>query len=396
MKNKKTKTSVARKNNVKKAKPAKKASLSAKRTHTAKKPLKKPKGFDISYIQKEITGFICKRKKKITQKISKAQNILETKKNNLFKVAKKLSKRLPKNLNLGHIFGGTGALIVAFAIFLFWWNSGPINSVVVYLNTEVPIHQYFSKASTLKSLDKRIEYWSEIIKKHGGGSEFYKQIGKAPTIADNAPFVPERFNCTTYVEVVAAFSISKKPEDFYKNLISIRYKNAEPTFYNRNHFPSLDWIPNNEKSGFIKDITKLLASKADIDYKTEEKEINKLAWLNKQKAYRSIASNIQSDWEKTQDAEVNYVPAGDIEKLLPYIPNGAVINLVRKASPNYPTLISHQGFAIRIGKEVYFRHINRKGEFKTTPLLEYIKYTQSSKFNQSRPVIGLNINEFNG
>ena len=95
----------------------------------------------------------------------------------------------------------------------------------------------------------------------------------------------KQFNCVTYVETVFALAnIDYKQADpnvlftaFIQNLKNIRYKNGESTLLHRNHFTSLDWIPNNQD--LFKDITTELAE-PNIPY-TAQAKINRAEFFKK-------------------------------------------------------------------------------------------------------------------
>ncbi len=67
------------------------------------------------------------------------------------------------------------------------------------------------------------------------------------------------FDCTTYIETVMALTRSFTAEQFELTLQQIRYQNGRIQYQDRNHFVELDWNPNNERAGFIRDITQELA-----------------------------------------------------------------------------------------------------------------------------------------
>lgn len=62
-------------------------------------------------------------------------------------------------------------------------------------------------------------------------------------------------DCVRYMELVVAIAKSKNWDEFSENLAKTRYKNAQVSTSNRLHFPSIDWIPENIKTGNFIDIT---------------------------------------------------------------------------------------------------------------------------------------------
>lgn len=54
------------------------------------------------------------------------------------------------------------------------------------------------------------------------------------------------FDCMTYVETCLALALSESQNQVPQNIDRIRYRHGIPAFSNRNHFVSIDWLPNND------------------------------------------------------------------------------------------------------------------------------------------------------
>lgn len=267
--------------------------------------------------------------------------------------------------------------------------------------------QEFAAATGL-TIGEKMQYWSSYLAEYPTKLDEIAKWVEAPTSADIVPWVPKKFDCTTYVEIVASLARSRKIQDFYRELASIRYMNGKPGFFERNHFPEADWIPNNVKAGLLKDVTEKVASASDVDTQVAEKTINKGTWFAAQKQrkeMRGLASALPGSWQEPVNAKVRYVPVESIEKVLSQIPSGAVINLVRESNDRKPVLISHQGIFVREGKQAFFqhsttaghraqvkpylRHSTVKGEIERVDFVRYLK----SQHQKNWPLIGINVIE---
>lgn len=252
------------------------------------------------------------------------------------------------------------------------------------------------KVNANLSMHEKLDYWSGRLEEMVNKGDQITFLPGAPQIPDSAPLVPSKFDCTTYVETVFALSKSKEKDDYFTNLMKVRYHGSEPTFQNRNHFPELDWIPNNVEAGILTDFTKSLAKQSGADYEKESKDINKFDWVNRQAKRglvdRSVASSTSPEWKKTQEAEVTYIPIDQLDKVYKYLPDGAVLNLVRKDVSKQDVIISHQGFIFRHGKQVMFRHASASGHVRTSELKSYLKRRAE---NKEWPVLGINVTVFN-
>lgn len=82
-------------------------------------------------------------------------------------------------------------------------------------------------------------------------------LGEGPGAEfDQGPlFRFDGFDCTTFVETTLALATSKKASEFENRLKKIRYRGNKISFEQRNHFPCVDWISHNTKSGLLTDVT---------------------------------------------------------------------------------------------------------------------------------------------
>lgn len=243
-----------------------------------------------------------------------------------------------------------------------------------------------------------VDAWSEYVQNlyttGKWSSGFWKNFGTAPHIQDSAPLTSSRFDCTTYVETVGALVRSSGYEDFYSQLTGIRYDGRGTGYLNRNHFPEIDWIPNNTQAGNLVDITNEVASKAGLMARVEEKTIDKSRWLAKQMGKggvdRSLASEATGSWTRPVTVQLPYIPLSEVDRVVDSIPSGAVINLVRENNEAHDLLVAHQGFFIRQGNQAMFRHSTTKGKIQTVPLKTYFGFQQKKHW----PLIGINVNAF--
>jgi hypothetical protein len=267
-------------------------------------------------------------------------------------------------------------------------------------NTSYQAEFYQGMQKRYETLDDRIQALSSVLKsaKYVGGS-----LGEGDSgVYDKDPLVRfDEFDCTTYVETVLAGVMSESTSVFMSNLMALRYKGGQVSFVTRNHFPSVDWIPNNQNK--LDDITTLVAGRFVQVAKTT---IDKSAW------YKKIANKVIScddpfacaDLQAQLGAEgnifspevttLNYVPLtalflGDDEfkgskrlnlSLLDKIPSGSVISMVRpdwslKKWIGTNMNVSHQGIAIRKDDQLFLRHASeRYGKVLDENFAEYFSH----------------------
>jgi hypothetical protein len=240
--------------------------------------------------------------------------------------------------------------------------------------SQASFYQTLSASQT--SLENRISALSATLlgAPYAGGS-----LGEGPQGKyDKEPLTRfDEFDCTTYIETVLAGAMSDSVDDFMPKLMALRYKNSDVSFVTRNHFPSLDWVPNNQDK--LDDMTAFVAG--DL-VKVASATIDKSAW------YKRINNKVVACKKGNDDcdalltrlhsegyafvpelATLNYVPLtalyldGKIinQALLDRISSGSVINMVRpdwslKKWIGTNMNVSHQGIAIRKNGQLFLRH----------------------------------------
>ncbi len=217
----------------------------------------------------------------------------------------------------------------------------------------------------------------------------------------------DAFDCETYVDTVLAIALSKNLRTFKQCINHIRYQNGEIAFIKRNHFTSLDWNANNQKQGYLKDITQDLIDEHEHPVaKISTTFINKPNWYAKlsknrirlpgasqkkqMKQYEALKQAGQT--LKAETIQLPYVPLTALfntkgepnQALFNQIPDGAIIEIVR---PNWNLEdkigtrldISHLGFVFRKNNQLYFRDASTlKQKMSNTPLIDYLKAARTS------------------
>lgn len=186
----------------------------------------------------------------------------------------------------------------------------------------------------------------------------------------------DTFDCTTYVETVLALAHANDSVDFSQRMDELRYENGVVGYVTRNHFPSLQWIPNNIRNGYLKEITRditpqgiVKVASAIIDLPTHysfmTSEMLRVTGLsNQERTERVLEWQAEGQRLSAQEARLDYVPINWIlrnQSWVHNIPNGAVVNFVR---PNWDLTqisgthmnVSHQGFILKRNGKVYLRH----------------------------------------
>jgi hypothetical protein len=235
-------------------------------------------------------------------------------------------------------------------------------------------------------------------------------------------------NCVTWVEqVLAMINSGGTFNGFYEALHRIRYKDAIMSYETRNHYQSVDWIPNNISAGLIKD---LLPELLGAEIPTVQGSVDFAKWYAAKDALEGDFSDLSdaeyaarleefrqlgSGKEPVSD-QIGYYP---IEKMMvrsgenialdpefiKRLPDVSIFNVVNKGlSVNdkdgkwmSDLLVSHIGFIVKdpSGKVYVFHSTNKTdaglGIMAQEDFLSFLihRYVDNPKTN----VVGLHLSE---
>ncbi|MEO5969718.1 MAG: N-acetylmuramoyl-L-alanine amidase-like domain-containing protein [Bdellovibrionia bacterium] len=257
-----------------------------------------------------------------------------------------------------------------------------------------PLSDEFKLARDLNP-SERIKFWSAYIEVGTGHQDKVAELANGYSIEDVAPIIPKKYNCTTFVETVAALSQSNAPEQFIDHLLAIRYKDGTANFYARNHLPESDWIPNNQRAGILKDITSEVAQAHGLTPQFSSKQIDRNKWVSARARKEGVSRHLASVREQASQisikAQVPYIKLSQLRGVVDAIPDGTVINLVHEGDNRHSGVITHQGFLIREGNQYFLRHASSSGYIRSNDLFKYLDNLQKQKTRW--PVKGVNLNQ---
>lgn len=223
----------------------------------------------------------------------------------------------------------------------------------------------------------------------------------------NPLYRADAFDCVTYVSTVLALANANDLRQFKQTIAAINYKDGKPQFKQRNHFMSVDWNPNNQRKGYIKDITNKI-----VDAKGQPIAAMAVATIDRPNWFKNLKTNqlkllqeptsqqanellqklhAESNYLKAEEGHLSYLPLTRLfsngqanEAIFAQIPTGSIIEIVR---PNWPLKkligtnmnVSHLGFAIRTPQGLMFREASSE-EHKVVdiPLTTYLKHYLTS------------------
>jgi len=188
------------------------------------------------------------------------------------------------------------------------------------------------------------------------------------------------FDCTTFVENTLAFGRLLQLEErnfkaFAKQIQTIRYRNGELEGYSSRLHYFTEWILNNEKKGFVKDITGELGGipldKA-IDFMGTHREL--YPFLEDDTNYAGILE-MEAELSK---ATLCYLPQDQIAENEHLIHSGDIIALTTSI---IGLDVTHTGIATREADgRIHLLHASTSGQVVITkqPLVDYLRNIKSN------------------
>ncbi|MEZ4816063.1 MAG: DUF1460 domain-containing protein [Bdellovibrionota bacterium] len=219
----------------------------------------------------------------------------------------------------------------------------------------------------------------------------------------------DQFDCTTYTEAVLGLVFSKGTsyEDFLASFLKIKYacdsgSLSEVCYVNRNHFASINWIPNILSQGRVVDITLDLFNDSPkrmkwLDIETWYQDKLKSLDPKKPEDIEKIAElKKEGFWPKGKAlAQLNYIPLKnmlDSEVTTLLKDEGVVVfNMIRNENTktNIPVIVGHQGFIINKDSTLYIRQASSAHKKVEDVLL--IDYVAERLQGTTWPTLGFNI-----
>ena len=192
----------------------------------------------------------------------------------------------------------------------------------------------------------------------------------------------DQVDCQTFVETVLAMSNARSVDSAKEILDDIRYAEtpAKVSFSTRNHFTEAQWLPSNEKKGYLREITtKVDAKAAKTSLVLRREEWSKVPGLKRLAEARIPNGKFA----------LRYVPLDQAKKLSSRMPRGTVLLIVRAADPQYVVRVSNMGLVVRDSSgQMVVRHASFGKEHQVidVPVADFVDHLREFK---KWPVVGV-------
>ncbi|MFY0579308.1 N-acetylmuramoyl-L-alanine amidase-like domain-containing protein [Cystobacter fuscus] len=149
-------------------------------------------------------------------------------------------------------------------------------------------------------------------------------------------------DCLTFVEQSVALSLARSAAEVPGLLERLRYANT-PSYEDRNHLMEAQWLPNNQRKGFLVDVTRRLGG---ADTVRVSKTLTALTWSSRS----SLALGLSPAHQPRGTWSLDMIP---LERVLAHarqVPSGSILVVLREDLPFKATRVTHLGFVVQKGR----------------------------------------------
>jgi hypothetical protein len=193
----------------------------------------------------------------------------------------------------------------------------------------------------------------EVSGRFLGTPYVHSPLGEGAGVDPDPTIRFDAVDCLTFVEETLALSIARNPAEVPALLQQLRYaRNAR--YEERNHLVEAQWLPNNLRKGFVRDITRGFGGAATV---RARKRITAESWASPS----SRLLNLPKASRVTGSFDLDMLPLSVALAGAPRIPPGTILLVVRADHPRKVTRVTHLGFVVQKKNRTYLRHAARSG-----------------------------------
>jgi hypothetical protein len=176
-------------------------------------------------------------------------------------------------------------------------------------------------------------------------------LGEGSGVDPDPPFRLDVVDCLTFVEQSLAMSLAQGDAQVPELLERIRYAST-PTYEDRNHLMEAQWLPNNQRKGFLVDVTRRYGGK---DVVRVHKKLTALTWTSRS----SMALGLPREHQPRGSFELDMIPLERVMDHARRVPSGTILVVLRDDLPFKATRVTHLGFVVQKGRRTWLRHARR-------------------------------------
>jgi hypothetical protein len=184
-----------------------------------------------------------------------------------------------------------------------------------------------------------------------GTPYIHSPLGEGTGVDPDPTFRLDAVDCLTFVEQALAMSLASTESQAVALLESIRYAGA-PTYEERNHLMEAQWLPNNQRKGFLVDVTRRHGGEDTVRV---QKTLTALSWSSRS----SMALGLPKKHQPKGTYSLDMIPLERVMDHARQVPSGTILIVLREDLPLKATRVTHLGFVVQKGKRTWLRHARR-------------------------------------
>jgi hypothetical protein len=163
----------------------------------------------------------------------------------------------------------------------------------------------------------------------------------------------DAFDCLTFLEEILALSLAADPTDAGRIRRELRYGDAPVAYGNRHHFMEMQWLPANEKRGFVRPTS--------ADYGEPTVRLSKTvtpqtwAWWARRRLFKIADADLPLG-----PMSLDVLPIDAALRVVDRIRPGTIVFTVRDDRGGVPIWITHVGITVPAEKPTV-RHATKMG-----------------------------------
>ncbi|HEX8437085.1 N-acetylmuramoyl-L-alanine amidase-like domain-containing protein [Archangium sp.] len=179
----------------------------------------------------------------------------------------------------------------------------------------------------------------------------HSPLGEGRGVDPDPPFRLDAVDCLTFVEQALAMSLANAEAEVPTLLERLRYAST-PAYENRNHLMEAQWLPNNQRKGFLVDVTRRYGGEDTVRV---QKTLTPLTWTSRS----SQALGLPKTHQPRGTYGLNMIPLERVMAHARQVPSGTILIVLREDLPLKATRVTHLGFVVQKGRRTWLRHARR-------------------------------------
>ena len=184
-----------------------------------------------------------------------------------------------------------------------------------------------------------------------GTPYIHSPLGEGSGVDPDPTFRLDAVDCLTFVEQAMAMSMATSETDVTGLLERLRYASS-PTYEDRNHLMEAQWLPNNQRKGFVVDVTRRYGGEDTVRV---QKTLTPVTWTSRS----SLALGLPKERQPRGTYTLNMIPLDRVMTHARTVPSGTILVVLRDDLPLKATRVTHLGFVVQKGRRTWLRHARR-------------------------------------